>query len=670
MNRRDAAHENELEKASTTEGLPISPSMGPSLALAKMPTHTTPVDPRTVYLSAVAVVIGLAAGYAAILLIKLIFFITNLAFFHILSFRLATEHGAPDNHLGAWVIAVPVIGGLIIGLLLKYGSRALAGHGIPEAMEVVLVNQSRIPPKMTFMKPLSAAISIGTGAPYGPEGPIIATGGAVGSLVGQLLHTTAAERKTLLAAGAAAGIAAAFGSPIAAVLLAIELLLFEFRPRSIIPVAFAAAVATVIHFRFEGGAKPMFPFSGAPVLPASEGMLAMYALLGCFVGVGAVILTRTVYAIEHFFEHLPIHWMWHPAIGALAVGIIGWRLPRTLGPGYFNITDMLSSGFHGHPGAIVADLTFKGLVLLLVLKFLIWEISLGSGTVGGTLAPVFTIGGALGAVLAVGMNKLLPQAAMDVRVAALVGMVAIFAGASRAMLTCIVFGLETTMQPWAVLPVVCGCAAAYLVSALIMRHSIMTEKMAKSGVRVPAEFVADFLDQVLVTEVMSREPVTLDVDQTLAQVREWIDTGAEGTFHQGYPLVDRNGLLVGVLTRRDLLNPKKPENTVLRTLLHRPPVLVYSDCTLRDAADHMVNHDIGRLPVIDRASGGKVIGMVTRSDLLAAHRRRLREASHAHQAIRLWGPSVRRLRAMRGRAAESAPSKNGAEPKVEDRAGV
>ncbi len=334
-----------------------------------------------------------------------------------------------------------MIGALIIGLMARYGSRAVAGHGIPEAMEQVLLNQSRIPPKMTFLKPISAAISIGTGAPYGAEGPIIATGGAFGSLLGQLLSVTAAERKTLLAAGAAAGIAAAFNAPIAAVLLAVELLLFEFRPRSLIPVnALACVIAAAIHVAFEG-AEPFFKFGANAIAATTPGAVAAYLIIGVIAGVGAVILTRTVYAIEHFFEHLPIHWMWHPAIGAVVVGVIGYVLPQTFGSGYYNINHMLEN-----------SLPLKMLLLLGVLKFLSWTISLGSGTAGGTLAPVFTIGGALGAISGVAMQRMFPHAPINIGMAALVGMVAIFAGASRALLTSVVFAVETTLEPNSIMP--------------------------------------------------------------------------------------------------------------------------------------------------------------------------------------------------------------------------
>jgi H+/Cl- antiporter ClcA len=488
-------------------------------------------------------------------------------------------------------------------------------------MEQVLLNQSRVPARMTFLKPLSAAIAIGTGGPFGAEGPIIATGGALGSLIGQLLPTTAAERKTLLAAGAAAGMAATFGAPVSAVLLAVELLLFEFRPRSMIPVALASSTAAAVRIAFHG-AHPVFAM---PDLSQPSGAaMTIYILLGAIIGVASVLVTRAVYWIEDRFDHLPIHWMWWPAIGAVAVGVVGYFAPRTLGVGYNNITDIVSN-----------NLAIKAVAILCLMKFISWSIALGSGTSGGTLAPLFTIGGALGALLGAGAARLLPQSGVDLRIAALVGMAAIFAGASRALLASVVFAFETTLQPLGLLPLLGGCSASFLVSCLLMRNSIMTEKIARRGVRVPNEYAADFLDQVLVRDTCSKSVVTLGAQQTVEQVRRWIDSHAPGTSHQGFPVTDENGFLVGVLTRRDLLDPTQPSYRLLKDLLKRRPSVVYDDCTLRETADHMVKHDIGRLPVMSRENPSKLVGMITRSDLLRAHRSRLEQHQDYRRTFRL-----------------------------------
>ena len=593
----------------STDALPLSPSLGVTLDATRMPRRSTLVDRRVLRITVVAVLLGIAAAFIARLLTSLIGLVTNLAFYG----RLSTTFSSPaDNHLGLWVIVVPVIGGLIVGLMARWGSRAIRGHGIPEAMEQVLLNESKIPPRITFLKPISSAIAIGTGGPFGAEGPIIATGGALGSFVGQLLHVTGAERKVLLAAGAAAGMAAVFGSPVAAVVLAIELLLFELRPRSLIPVALACVAATGVRYATVGSA----PVFAMPTL-AAPGLMALlsYVVIGAVLGLISVGVTRIVYGIEDVFEKLPIHWMWWPAIGGVAVGVIGYFAPLTLGVGYSNIEDIVSG-----------QLTLHALAFLCVMKFLSWSIALGSGTSGGTLAPLFTIGGALGALFGMGLAVLAPQFGVDPRVAALVGMAAIFAGSARALLTAVVFAFETTGQPAGLLPLLGGCTAAYLISALLMRNTIMTEKIARRGVRVPAEYAADYLDQVVVRDACTHEVVTLSTTQTLAEVRRWFNEGLPDMQHQGYPVIDDKGHVRGVLTRRTLLDPQWHYTLSLGELVLREPIVVKESHSLREAADHMVAHNVGRLIVVGDEAPHALVGILTRGDILAAHGLRLQEA--------------------------------------------
>jgi len=598
--------------------------MGPALLEAGVPPHTSLVDARAVFVCALAIALAVLAALSAQVLLLLIALVTNVAFYGRISFEAAEPTTA---HWGIFTIIVPVVGGLIVGFMARYGSKAIRGHGIPEAMEQVLLNKSRIPARMTFLKPLSSAVAIGSGGPFGAEGPIIATGGALGSLIGQVLRTTAAERKTLLAAGAAAGMAAVFGSPVSAVLLAVELLLFEYKPRSIIPVALASATAAGVRIIFHG-ADPVFPMPN--LIQPAGGALAFYILLGAVIGVASVLVTRIVYGVEDLFEKLPIHWMWWPALGAVVVGVVGYFYPLTMGVGYENITHIISG-----------RMAISAVAILCLMKFISWTVALGSGTSGGTLAPLFTIGGGLGAVLGAGAARLAPAAHIDIRIAALVGMAAIFAGASRALLASAVFAFETTLQPLGLLPLLGGCSASFLVSCLLMRNSIMTEKIARRGVRVPAEYAADFLDQILVHDAASRDPVILRGSQTIAQVRTWIESGERGTSHQGFPIVADNGTLIGVLTRRDLLDPRRDASTMLHQLLRLPVKFTYQDCTLREAADHMVNHDIGRLPVVSRDDPRQILGMLTRSDLLRAHRARLREVQHAERIIDWKLPALR-----------------------------
>jgi H+/Cl- antiporter ClcA len=610
---------DDVRTEGSTDALPLSPSLGATLDAAQMPRRSTLVDRRVLHITAVSLALGVAAALVAKLLTMLIGLITNLVFYGHVSTAFTSPAGAVP-HLGWWVVVIPALGGVVVGFMARWGSRAIRGHGIPEAMEQVLLNESKIPPRITFLKPVSSAIAIGTGGPFGAEGPIIATGGALGSFVGQVMEVTGSERKVLLAAGAAAGMSAIFSSPIAAVVLAVELLLFELRPRSLIPVALACVAATGTRYVLMGTA----PVFAMPVLASPGGWaLATYVLIGAAVGLVSVWITKIVYAIEDWFEELPIHWMWWPAIGGLAVGVVGYFAPLTLGVGYSNIEDILNG-----------RLTLAALAFLCVMKFLSWSISLGSGTSGGTLAPLFTIGGALGAVAGIGVAAVAPHFGVDPRIAALVGMAAIFAGASRALLTAVVFAFETTAQPAGLLPLLGGCAAAYLISALMMRNTIMTEKIARRGVRVPAEYAADYLDQVAVGDACARDVVTLKSTQTLAEVRHWFIEGGPDAVHQGFPVVDEQGHVKGVLTRRSLLDPQWHYTLTLGELLTRPPVAVTEDHSLREAADHMVAEGVGRLLVVSKDDPRKLVGFLTRGDILAAHGRRLREARHSARHLR------------------------------------
>ncbi|WP_244875158.1 chloride channel protein [Xanthomonas cannabis] len=598
------------DSAPTTQSraaIPLVPSLGAAQVQAHLPQQSPPLERRVIWIASLSVMLAFLVAGVAQVLTALIGLVTNLAYFG----RLRTEMVSPAGHaLGAWAIAVPVIGGVIVGIMARYGSRAIRGHGIPEAMEQVLRNDSRIPPIMTWLKPTSSAVAIGTGGPFGAEGPIIATGGALGSLLGQRLHVTADERKTLLAAGAAAGMAAIFATPIAAVVLAIELLLFERRARSLIPVALAAMVGAAMHAVFEGSG-PVFPMPALP--PAMLSALFAYVAMGALVGAISVGVTRLTYGIEDAFERIPLHWMWRPAIGGLVVGIVGYWVPRTLGVGYDNIVLVLG----GSAG-------LGTMLVLCVAKLVSWSVALGSGTSGGTLAPLFTIGGALGGVLGIALATYAPALGVDPRMAALVCMAAMFAGASRAFLASVIFAFEATQQTHGLVPLLGACAAAYLVSGLMMQHTIMTEKIVRRGVRVPSDYSADHLDQIAVRTVCSRDVVSLHETQTLHEVRQWLSSGAAGITHHGFPVIGSDGALRGVLTRRDLLDSRHADDLPLCALVQRAPVVIGEEHSLRDAADHMSDAGVGRLVVVDGAQTLRVLGIVTRSDLLAAHRGRLR----------------------------------------------
>ncbi len=605
--------------------IPVSPALealsgsaGPGSEL-RTPADQEPVDDRTALVAALSIVIAIGASLAAEVLTRLIGLVTNLAFFGRADVTLISPGAGP--HHPAAILLVPVAGAIVVGLMARYGSNAIRGHGIPEVMERVLVGESRIPARLLLLKPLSAAVAIGTGGPFGAEGPIIATGGTLGSLVGQVTHITADERKTLLAAGAAAGMAATFGSPVSAVLLAVELLLFEYRARSLIPVALAAVVATAVRTAFHGTA-PVFPIGelAQPTGPA----LAAYVVLGMIIGAAGAAITRLTYGVETFFEHwgerLRIHWMWWPLFGAIVVGVVGLIEPRTLGVGYENITGVVSGTIAG-----------RALLTLALLKLVSWGIYLGTGTSGGTLAPLFTIGSGLGAWLGTLVARFIPGAGVHPGVAGLVGMAALFAGASHALLASVVFAFETTRQPLGLLPLLGGCTAAYFVSLLLNRNSIMTEKLARRGLQVRTDYAVDYLTRVPVGAVGLRDVATLRDDLTVERARDWLLSSEAGATHQGFPVVDSENRLLGVLTRRDIQSPEVPPGRRLGALIHRPPVVVFEDSTLRDAADQMVLEQVGRLPVVRRDDPRHVVGIISRSDLLAAHAPRLREAREAER---------------------------------------
>lgn len=563
---------------------------------------------RLLTISALAVGIAICISFISRLLIDLINFITNISFHG----RFSADAATPINHsLGLWVIAVPVIGGLIVGLMALYGSKAIRGHGIPEAMEQILTNQSKIKPTITYLKPLSSAVSIGTGGPFGAEGPIIATGGALGSTLGQLTKITHNERKILLAAGATAGMSAIFGSPIAAVFLAVELLLFEFSPRSIIPVALACITGAAGHHLLFGS-EPVFAIRHLIATPSNTA-LGIYSIMGFVVGILSVLVTKVVYLIEDGFEHLPVHWMWWPAIGGLAVGVIGYFAPHTLGVGYENITNVLSG-----------ELTISFVLSLCLLKFLSWAIALGSGTSGGTLAPLLTIGGATGVLLGSVVIHFFPNSGVTLSLAALVGMSAMFAGASRALLTSIIFALETTGQSNALLPLLAGCAASYLVSFFIMENTIMTEKIARRGVKTPHSYEPDILEKITVEQVIKENGIVLSEDTTVKEVKEWLSK--EPDYNSNYFIIsDTEGEYKGILSSSSIFSSLKDEDSRVGALIKRKNISVDVGSSLRAAVEIMAKENMDVLPVVSKDSKSSIIGILSYREIIASYKKNMDE---------------------------------------------
>jgi chloride channel protein, CIC family len=567
---------------------------------------------RLEIMSLLAALIGILAGLVAYALYDLIGLFTNLAYYHEWSFHFRSpEHTA----IGPWIIVTPVAGALIIGFMAKYGSEKIKGHGIPEAMEAVLAARSRIEAKVAILKPLSAAIAIGTGGPFGAEGPIIQTGGAMGSLVGQFLSTTASERKVLLACGAGAGMAATFNTPIAGVILAIELLLFEFRSRSFIPLVIACTVATSVRAVLLGQ-RSMFSM-GNVNFDVLHG-LPFYVLLGVLSGVAAIAFTKILYWVEDLFEHLPIDDLWHPAIGALALGIIGFFVPRVLGVGYDTISDILNN-----------NLGLKLLLLVAVCKALAMVISLGSGTSGGLLAPMFMSSAALGGAFAMVMNMIFPSLHLSPGAYALVAMAAVFGSASRATFAFIVFAFEITRDYNAILPLMLACVVADIIALRYLPNSIMTEKLARRGLRVPDQFEVSAGKALRVGDVMRRDVVAIPEEMTVATLAEKMGRSEPGfNLTQGLPIASADGELVGLVTQGDLLRALEKDPKGAASVLDagsRDLIVAYPNELVNDALLSMLQHDIGRLPVVSREDPRKMVGYFNRGSLLAAWSRQADE---------------------------------------------
>ncbi|KQY12494.1 chloride channel protein [Rhizobium sp. Root73] len=574
--------------------------------LARREAGDFTTDKRVLLLIGMAIIVGTGGALAAWVLVNLIALVTSVVWFGHFSTEPSSLANAPRS---LWMVSAPVIGGLIIGLMARFGSEKIRGHGIPEAIEAILIGGSRMSPKVALLKPLSSAISIGAGGPFGAEGPIIMTGGAIGSLFAQFFHMSAAERKTLLVAGAAAGMTAIFGSPIAALMLAVELLLFEWKPRSFIPVAVAACVAICWRpFLFDPG--PLFPTNFHAHLPWWG--IFLCAAMGIISGLQSGVLTTLLYKIEDAFEKLPIHWMWWPAIGGLIVGLGGLLEPRALGVGYDIISDLLSN--HIAANAVLA---------ILLVKATIWLVALSSGTSGGVLAPLLILGGALGWLV----GLVFPG---DPGFWALLGMAAMIGGTMRAPLTGTFFAVEITGDISALVPLLAATVTAYAVTVLLLRRSILTEKIARRGQHITREYGIDPFEFTRAADIMVRKVDTLPASMTIGAACNFLSS--EEKTHRIYPVVEADGALVGVVSRADALRWQGDKELADQTLADRVsdgsiPV-GHTDDTVAFIADLMLAAETGRIPIVDLASG-KLVGLIARKDLL-----RLRSALQSSELER------------------------------------
>lgn len=574
--------------------------------------------PRVITLSVMAIVIGVIGAYVALALLRLIGLFTNLFFFQRWSTVLVSPAG---NHLGIFEVLVPVIGALVIGFMARYGSERIRGHGIPEAIEAILISGSRIEPRVAVLKPISSAISIGSGGPFGAEGPIIMTGGAVGSLIAQFFHLTSAERKTLLVAGAAAGMSATFAAPVASVLLAVELLLFEWKPRSMIPVALASATAAAAR-RYLIGMGPLFPVPQHAAFIGPSG-LAGCVLAGLLAGVLSMLLTLAVYASEDAFQRLPIHWMWWPPIGGLVIGIGGLISPQALGVGYDTIGSMLQGNVGLHL-----------IVAILIVKSIIWAVSLGSGTSGGVLAPLLMMGGALGGLEAM----VLP--AEGIGFWPLVSMGAILGGTMRSPFTGVVFALELTHDVNMLLPLLIAVTIAHGFTVLTLRRSILTEKVARRGYHLSREYAVDPLEILFAREVMRSNIFTLASEMPREAVVSALRFDPKKSVQRLFPVLDGSTQLSGVVTRGDLeqLLAKTTDNTQLdlKQIVRSTPTVAHPDEPLRYVVHRMAATGLTRFPVVTRGDDRKLLGIIALDDLLKARSLNL-EAERRRERVLNFG---------------------------------
>ncbi|MBS1801410.1 MAG: chloride channel protein [Acidobacteria bacterium] len=583
---------------------------------------------RMLFISGLAAILGGAGAVLAWALLGLIRLATNVFYFHKLSFA---NTSPADSTLGWGAAFAPVIGGLLIGVIARFGSEKIRGHGMPEAIEAIIFKGGKVAPRIAILKPVATAIAIGSGGPFGAEGPIIMTGGATGSLIGQLLHATDSERTTLLVAGAAAGMSATFSCPLAAVLLAVELLLFEWRPRSLVPVAVASVTAGAIR-RLLLGPGPIFPMQPTTV-PIHHMAMIGALVVGLLAALLSTGLSKILYAIEDMFEHLPIHWMWWPAIGGAVVGIGGLFFPQALGVGYGVIQKLVTN-----------DVTWKVIIGVLVVKSIIWTFSLGSNTSGGILAPLLMIGGALGAAAA----HVLPPISQGAW--ALVGMSSVLAAAIGAPLTAAMLAVELTHNGGLMLPVLLGCVVSYAVGVLLQPRSILTERLSRRGFHLSREYGVDPLETVMVRDVMHTSVFALPADATRQDAANWLtrmnNRGSEAWSHwqRLFPLVDAVGKLDGVLTRSQMITAGRGgESTqpLIQSGSSRPAVVGPND-TLRSAAEKMAESHLTSFPVVD--SGGGLSGILTIEDLLAARSKARMRDSDRERVLTLRWPFGRQLR--------------------------
>lgn len=577
--------------------------------------------------------IGVLAGIIAFFIYHFIGFLTNVFFYRRIAFEFVTP---PNQGLPIWVPLIPAFGGLVVGLMAKYGSPRIRGHGIPEAMEAVWEKESQVAPRVMILKPISAAIAIGTGAPFGVEGPIIQTGGSMGSVIGQYTDTTVAERKVLLASGAAAGMAATFNTPIAGVLIAIELLLFEFRMRSFVPLSIASVIATGVRQQLLGS-QPLIRMESVSYDLFSA--LPFLIVLGAILGIAAVIFKNGYFLTEDQFDRLPVGNVFLPAIGGLILGGIGLLVPRVLGVGYEVAGEILR-----------AELSVPLLALVIIGKTVGVYVTLGSRTSGGFLAPMFVIGAGIGSMFAFGVNAVVPGVTVSPEMFALAGLGTLFGVAGRATFAFVLFSVEVTQQFGLILPVFLVAVVADGIASLYLRNTLMTEELVRRGVEINQEYEVDLLKRFTVGDVMDTTPAMVRPDAKVSQLvgeltsdspdvshldiegnggfaqptesepSKGDDTTTTPTLHEALPIIDTENGLVGIITYGDMLQAITQNESEMTVMDAGTTELIvsYPDERSFEAAVRMASHDLEQLPVVDPDDETELLGLLDSQNVMTS----------------------------------------------------
>jgi CIC family chloride channel protein len=561
---------------------------------ARLLQRLSPSEPQV--LVATGLIVGLGAGIGAVVFRYLINAFTYL-FFSVLGPAFATFLGP------AAVVPLPALGGLIFGPLIYFFAREAKGHGVPEVMLAVAQRGGRIRPVVAVVKSVASALCIGSGGSVGREGPIVQIGSALGSTVGQTLRMSDDRIRTLVACGAAGGIAATFNAPIAGVFFALEIILGEFTTRAFGVVVISSVTAAVVG-RAAFGDTPSFPVPGYELVHVGE--FGLYAVLAVLAGVVGIVFTRTLYAFEDFFDGIRMPEYLKPVPGGLCLGLIGMFLPQVFGVGYPAMSQALSGQY-----------ALGLLVILLAAKIAAVSLTIGSGGSGGVFAPSLFIGAMLGTAFGTAANALLPGYTAPPGAYGLVGMAAVFTGAARAPITAVIILFELTGDYRIILPLMLAVVLSTLVSEGLSRDTIYTLKLRRRGIDLRGGRDVDLMRELPVAQAMSTRIPVASAELSVAEAAEQLDQSGD----RALLVLDSARAPLGIATLQDLqaaLLENKPGLTLGEVASH-PVTTVYGDEPLSAAVHKMGVRDVGQLPVVARGHTARVVGLLRRTDIVRAY---------------------------------------------------